>query len=118
MQRQVADGVVNFCRAVDGSVLGVCEENQFNPIFFAVDCPHLSPLLAVVNDDLIVLAWGDDAEAIRTVVDAVDFVRVLPEYLGDFKTFNNVVHELHFAASCNRVNQNCIITSSAIKNML
>lgn len=56
VQAQVADGVVNFRRAVDccGTV-AVSKVDQIDSILFWVNCSCLSSLLAVIQNNLIVI---------------------------------------------------------------
>ena len=62
-------------------VLG--EVNQIYSILLTVQCRLLRPLLAVVDDDLIVRGAGDDVHAIVAVVDVGDLVLVVIVELGN-----------------------------------
>lgn len=95
MQAQVADRVVDLGAAVDGRVLGVGEVYEVDAVLLRVDGALLGALLAVVDDDLVVLGAGYEGVAAGREVDAVDAVRVLAEDLGHLEAADDLVHELH-----------------------
>ena len=61
-------------------VLG--EVDEVHSILLAVDGRLLCPLLAVVDDNLVISAAGDDVDPIVAVVDVGDLVLVLLVMLG------------------------------------
>lgn len=89
------DGVVHFGRAVDGRGLGVREVYEIHAVLLAVDGLRQLALLAVVDDDLVVLAARYDVVAGGREVEAVDLVRVLAEHFRHFEATHHVVHQLH-----------------------
>ena len=95
VEAEVADRVVDLGAAVYGRVLGVGEVYEVDAILFGVDGAHLRALLAVVDNDLIVLRAGDERVAGRGEVDAIDAVRVLAEDFCHLEAPHDVVDELH-----------------------
>lgn len=91
VQTEVSDGIVDLGTTVYRGVLGVGEVYQVNPIFLGVNRAHLRTLLAVVDDDLVILRARDECVTIRREVDAVYPIRVLAEYLGHLEAPHHVV---------------------------
>ena len=71
------------------------EVDQVHPILLAVEGPLLSPLLAVVDDDLVICAAGDDVHPIVAVVDVGYLVLVVIVQLGHAHRADDIVHQLH-----------------------
>ena len=63
-------------------VLVLREVDQVDSVLLAVQGGLLRPLLAVVDDDLVVRAAGDDVHSIVAVVDVRYLVLVLLVHLG------------------------------------
>lgn len=95
VQRQVSDGVVDFSRTVDRSVLSVGEVYQIHSVLLAVHGPDLGAFFAVVNHYLVVLAAGYERLAARGEIYAVDFVGVLAEHLRDPEAPDHLVYQFH-----------------------
>lgn len=77
----------------------MCVPNQINSILLTVQCPLWLALLAVVEDDRVVVAAGDEGLAVGGEVEAVDLVVVLPEHLGHSEAAQHVVRQLHLPFS-------------------
>ena len=69
--------IIFFGRGVHSVSLVLGEVDEVHSILLAVDGGLLRPLLAVVDDDLVVGAAGDDVHPIVAVVDVGDLVLVL-----------------------------------------
>lgn len=81
-----------------GRGLGVREVYKVYAVFLAVDRLGQLAFLAVVYNDLIVLAARYDVVAGGREVKTVDLVRVLAEHLGHLKAAHHAVDELHLGA--------------------
>lgn len=73
----------------------MCKVNQVHAVFLAVDCAGLRALLAIVNDNLVVLAARNQRFPAGGEVDAVDLVGVLAEHLGHAEAAYDLIHEFH-----------------------
>lgn len=78
-----------------GCGLVVRKVYEVDAVFFAVYRLGKFALLAVVDDDLIVLAARYDVVAGGRKIETVYLVRVLPEHFGHLEAAHHVVHELH-----------------------
>lgn len=78
-----------------GRGLSVREVYEVDAVFLAVDSLGQLALLAVVNDDLIILTARYDVIAGRREVKTVDFIGVLAEHLGHLEAAYDVVHQFH-----------------------
>ena len=58
-------------------VFVLCEVNQVHPIFLTVQWKHFGPLLAVVDDDLVICTAGDHVHPVVAEVDVGDLVLVV-----------------------------------------
>lgn len=91
----IPDGVVNFGRAVYSRGLGVRKVYEIDAVLLAVDRLGQLAFLAVVDDDLIVLAARYDVIASGREVETVDLVGVLAEHLSHLEATHHVVYQLH-----------------------
>ena len=71
------------------------EVDQVHPILLAVEGPLLGPLLAVVDDDLVICAAGDNVHPIVAVVYVGNLVLVVIVQLGHAHRADDIVHQLH-----------------------
>lgn len=98
MQGEVSDCIIYFVGAVHDSVGSMCVPDEIHSILLTVQRSLWFALLAVVENDGVVVAAGDDGLAVGAEVEAVDLVRVLTEDLGHAEAPQHVVRQLHPAA--------------------
>jgi len=80
-------------------VLVLCEVDEVHPILLAVETELLRPLLAIVNNNLVVRTARDDVHAIVTVVKVGDLVRVVFVQLRHPHGPYNIVNKFHLEVS-------------------
>ena len=83
VEREISDVIVDLGGRVDGGVLGVREADQGHAVLLRVDEAFLHALLAIENDDLVILGAGDEIQPIRGIVDRFKFGIILLEGFGN-----------------------------------
>ena len=68
---------------------------EIHPVLLTVQRPFAGPLLAVVDDDLVVLAGRDEVGPVRGKVNVADLVIVLLVDLGHLHRADDIIDKLH-----------------------
>lgn len=101
MERQIAYGVVYFCRTMDGRVLAMRKVYQVHAVFLGIDCTRLCAFITIVYDDLIIFTAWNQVLTICWKVNCIYFVGILAEYFRHTKTSHHLIGQFHFDFAVN-----------------